>query len=75
MNFDRYYAYYGRYQVDAARGIVRHFIQGSLLPQEVGVTYERRFTLDGDRLSLMTAEPSIVNGEKRFNRLVFKRAQ
>lgn len=75
MNFDRYYAYFGRYDIDEARGIVRHLIQGSLLPQEVGVTYERRFTLDGDRLSLVTAEPDIVNGERRFNRLVWKRAK
>ncbi len=72
--FDRYYAYFGRYEIDAARGIVKHFVQGSLQPNEVGVTYERRFALDGDRL-LLTATPFTFKGEQRFNRLVWQRVK
>ncbi len=72
--FDRYYAYFGRYEVDATRGIVKHFVQGSLQPNEVGLTYQRRFTLDGDRLSL-TATPFTFKGEQRFNKLVWQRVK
>ena len=65
--FDRYYAYFGRYEVDAPRGIVRHFVQGSLQPNEDCATYERRFTLIGNRLSL-TATPFTFKGEQRCNK-------
>jgi hypothetical protein len=40
--FDRYCGYFGRYSVDVGRGVVTHFVEGSLQPNEVGVTYERR---------------------------------
>jgi hypothetical protein len=70
--FDRYYGYFGRYAIDLGRRVVTHFVQGSLQPNEVGVTYERQFRFEADRL-LLTATPFDFNGERRFNRLVWQR--
>jgi len=70
--FDQYYGYFGRYSVDAGRGVVTHFVEGSLQPNEVGVTYERNFRLEG-RLLTLTSEVFNFNGEQRFNRLVWQR--
>jgi Lipocalin-like domain len=73
--FDGYYAYFGRYEIDAASSTVTHFVRGSLLAdEEVGVTYKRRFRLDGDRLELTTA-PFAEGGEQRVNRLVWERVR
>ena len=70
--FDRYYAYFGGYDVDEAKGVVHHYVEGSLEPQEVGVTYERGFKLDGDKL-LLTATPFTFKGEQRYNKLLWER--
>lgn len=72
--YRRYYAYFGRYEVDSEKGLVRHFVESSLQPQETGVTYERRFTLDGDEL-VLTATPFTFKGELRYNRLVWHRVK
>ena len=69
-----YYAYYGRYTVDAAAGLVRHRITDSLHPDETGITYTRRYAVEGDTLTLET-EPFDVDGDRRFNRLVWRRAR
>jgi hypothetical protein len=45
-----YYAYFGRYQLNPAGDSISHYIETSLRPTEVGVTYRRRIQLDGDRL-------------------------
>ena len=72
--FDRYYAYVGRYEVAAPHGIVKHFVQSSLQPNETGKTFERHFTLAGDRLSL-TATPFTFKGEQRYNKLEWQRVK
>jgi hypothetical protein len=72
--FDGYYAYYGRYEVSEKDHIVRHHIESSLWPPEVGITYERHFELDHDRLTLTTT-PRKSKGEQRYNRLVFERVK
>lgn len=69
---DGYYAYYGTYEVDATSQTVTHNVQASLRPDEVGIRYQRRFVLAGDRLTL-TTPPSNESGEARFNRLVWER--
>jgi len=70
--FLAYYAYYGTYTIDETRSSVTHHIESSLLPEEHGVSKERFFELEGDRLSLETA-PFVEEGERRINRLVWKR--
>jgi Lipocalin-like domain len=72
--FDRYDGYFGRFAVDFARGVVTHFVEGSLQPNEVGLTYERQLRFEGDRL-LLTGTPFTFDGEQRFNRLVWQRVK
>lgn len=67
-----YYAYYGRYEVDVAGGVVRHAIKDSLMPPEAGITAVRHFRIDGDRLTL-TSDPVDRPGGRRINRIVFHR--
>ena len=47
-----YNAYFGKYEVDEAKGIVVHVVEGSLIPDWEGSRQVRRFTLAGDRLVL-----------------------
>jgi hypothetical protein len=47
-----YGAYAGRFDVDAEAGVVRHHVETALIPNRVGVTLERTFVFDGDRLTL-----------------------
>lgn len=70
--FLAYYAYYGRYALDEEKGMVTHHVESSLYPEEHGITYERFFSFDGDRLTLVTA-PFVEEGEERVNRLVWER--
>ena len=47
-----YVAYFGTYEV-VEPGLARHNVVGSAFPAWVGSTHERRFLIDGDRLTLM----------------------
>jgi lipocalin-like protein len=69
---DGYYAYFGRYQVTAATDSVTHFVETSLRPSEVGVTYRRAIRIEGGRLFIdLRAE---VNGVPRHRVLTWTRA-
>src|SRR5678815_5317266 len=41
--FETYGAYFGTYEVDARRGLVRHHIEGSLVPSDVGMNFVRYY--------------------------------
>ena len=43
---DSYYAYFGAFDFDAASSIVRHHVQSSLDPTELGITLRRRVSLE-----------------------------
>jgi hypothetical protein len=45
-----YYAYFGRYQVSVAGDSISHFVETSLRPAAVGVTYRRAIRIAGGRL-------------------------
>jgi len=47
-----YGAYAGRYEVDEAKALVHHHVEVALIPNRVGRTLTRRFSLSGDRLAL-----------------------
>jgi hypothetical protein len=64
--FEGYYAYFGTYEVNEKEGSVLHRVQGSLRPEEVGVSYKRSFMLSGNRLVLTTPE---------LRRLTFERVE
>lgn len=50
--WDGYVAYFGRYEVDVARGVVIHLPEADLSRLYIGRREERRFALEGDRLTL-----------------------
>jgi hypothetical protein len=71
---DTYYAYFGRFEVDAAARVVIHRVRASLRPNEIGISYRRQFLIDGDRLTL-ASPPESHAGETFTSRLIFVRVQ
>jgi len=49
---DGYLAYFGRYEIDTERQVVRHLVEGELFPGVHSETLERRYSFDGDLMSL-----------------------
>jgi hypothetical protein len=47
-----YDAYFGRYEVDVAAGVVTHIMDGALAPGDVGRRVKRRFRIEGDTLTI-----------------------
>ena len=47
-----YLAYFGRYEIDNERQVVRHLLEGELLPEGHGEILERRYRFEGDLMSL-----------------------
>jgi hypothetical protein len=47
-----YGAYAGRYEVDEKAGRILHHVETALIPNRVGVTLTRFFSLEGDQLTL-----------------------
>jgi hypothetical protein len=55
--FQQYFGYFGRYEVDAGAGTVKHFIEGAAFPNLEHKAQVRSFRLEGDRLVLEAATP------------------
>jgi hypothetical protein len=72
---DTYEAYFGTYDVDLAAGIVRHHCETSLDPTGPGLTYERRFSIDGDILTIRTGADRNITSDGHYNRLRWKRVK
>ena len=51
-------AYSGPYQVDERTGVVRHYLEVSLLPNWLKSVQVRNGSVDGDRLTLSAEESS-----------------
>jgi catechol 1,2-dioxygenase len=47
-----YLAYFGRYEIDIGRKVVRHFLEGQLFPGNHPAVLERKYRFDGDLMSL-----------------------
>jgi Lipocalin-like domain len=47
-----YLAYFGRYEIDPERQVVRHIVEGQLFPGGHPEVLERRYRFDGDLMSL-----------------------
>ena len=69
---DSYYAYFGRWEFDAEKSIMRHYVVASLWPNEVGASCERRVSIKDGYLVLETT-PRLIDGAICYNRLVWKR--
>jgi lipocalin-like protein len=65
-----YVAYFGRYEIDAARGVVTHHVEGSVNQGMVGQGMPRwyEFSPDGQTLYLMTKNGDRVTGRLRWDR-------
>jgi hypothetical protein len=65
-----YVAYFGRYEIDAARGVVTHHVEGSVSQGMVGQAMPRfyEFSPDGQTLYLMTKNGERVTGRLRWDR-------
>lgn len=70
---DGYYSYFGTWTVDASASTITHHIQQSLYPGERGEEGVRRFTTDGNRLTLIAKAHEM--GEDHERRLVWERIQ
>ena len=72
--FEGYFSYFGTFSVDEKKGAVTHHIQGSLLPNWIGMDQVRFFEIAGDRLTLRT--PSLmIGGEEAKGQLVWERSK
>lgn len=47
-----YLAYFGRYEIDPEKQVVRHIVEGQLFPGGHRDVLERTYRFDGDRMSL-----------------------
>ena len=47
-----YLAYFGRYEIDTEKQVVRHFVEGQLFPGNHPAVLERKYRFDGDLMSL-----------------------
>lgn len=69
-----YYAYWGTYTLADGDKTVTHQLTASLWPEEVGATYKRFYSLDGQRLVLTT--PAFkYEGKDLVNRLTWERVK
>ena len=47
-----YLAYFGRYEIDTEKQVVRHFVEGQLFPGTHPAVLERTYRFEGDLMSL-----------------------
>ncbi|MCX5887842.1 MAG: lipocalin-like domain-containing protein [Deltaproteobacteria bacterium] len=47
-----YLAYFGQYEIDPERQVVRHIVEGQLFPGDHPEVLERKYRFDGDLMSL-----------------------
>jgi YD repeat-containing protein len=65
-----YIAYFGRYEIDAEKGVVYHHVEGSLSQTMLGQAMPRyfEFSPDGQTLYLMVKTGDRVTGRLRWDR-------
>ena len=67
---DTWYGYFGRFEVDEAKQQVRHFVTGSLQPDEIGRTLVRNVKIAGNLVTLTT---ETAPDAKSYNQLTWER--
>ena len=72
--FNRYVAYAGTYDFDAAQHTVTHHVQISVDPGDVGQDFRRLVEIDGDRVTL-TVPRYPLNGEQVVLRLQWRQVR
>jgi hypothetical protein len=69
-----YNAYWGRYEVRAAEGLVIHHVEGSMIPNWEGGDQRRHFTFQDDKL-ILEPPPIQAAGQTRVRRLTWQRVK
>ena len=67
-----YDSYFGTFRLNDAAGTVIHHVEGSLFPEDLGKDFERKLTVEGDRLTLGFTSKS-AEGVDVTRALVFRR--
>ena len=70
-----YLSYAGTYDTDEENGVVIHHIKTALIPNWIGNDFKRKVLLDQDKLELRALAPSLVGGEMRLVRVLWKRVR
>jgi hypothetical protein len=70
--FEGFFAYAGRYTIDAPRSVVTHHLEIASAPNYVGVDLVRTFSFSGNRLTLRTP-PRTLAGQTATSTLVWER--
>jgi hypothetical protein len=73
MAFATYVAYFGRFELNEAEGVILHHVEGSAFPNWVGNVQRRNISLEGDRLTLST-QPMMIGDRTRTSVLVWRRS-
>jgi hypothetical protein len=68
-----YDAYFGKYTVNEASGLVTTTLQGSLSPEDVGSVFTREMQVDGNSLTIRLATTS-ADGEPVTRTLIWERS-
>ncbi len=71
--FDTWYGYYGKFEIDEAQSKVRHYVEGSMIAYETGVTLTRSIKMDGGLLTLTTENRAATAAGATFNRLTWRK--
>jgi hypothetical protein len=68
--YSRYISYFGRYEIDPAKGVVYHHVEGSLSGNMLGQAMPRyfEFSPDGQSLFLSVRSGDRVTGRLRWDR-------
>ena len=68
--YSSYISYFGRYTIDAEKGIVTHHVEGAISPNMVGQAMPRwfEFSPDGNSLFLHTKNGDRVTGRLQWDR-------
>jgi hypothetical protein len=69
--FDTYYAYFGRWELDAAASIVTHHVESSVIPGEAGRSYTQSVSFEDGRLVFTNRSGS--DGHQTVRRKVWER--
>ena len=70
-----YYAYFGRYELNARGDTVAHYVEASLRPDEVGIVYRRAVRIEGDMLRISLQFISSTDSLRHRRFLVFRRVR
>lgn len=68
-----YDSYFGTAEVDRKAGTVTHILAGAITPGDVGRSITRRFSLDGNKLTIQF-EPGGQDNKKITRTLIWRRA-